>query len=356
MTGIDSILDDYTETKDCWYKEEHYSVRDNGAVFRHAQNLSKPRKLDGQWTFGKKNEKTGYMAVGGHRVHIIVATAFYGKHDSKKDVVDHIDTNRCNNRVDNLRWLTRLENALNNPVTRKKITYLCGGDIQKFIDDPSCLRDLAGANQDVMWMRTVSSEEAKAAYLRVMKWAQEPGRPVAHEGSIGEWIYTPVRENKGKGNNTLFFDESYQENNLYGQPENEDILSGEADYLSKSLTPDAMQRNWRTPTEFPLCPSGQSDGPLVKYLDNLGKGAIISKNQYTVHFIDEFALCPDNLLIVRTHAGEGIKRFSIISITFEKGMYIHEGETFFKEQGAQKAFTLKQGLEWKGGEGIDDYC
>ncbi|MBQ5790819.1 MAG: HNH endonuclease, partial [Thermoguttaceae bacterium] len=34
------------------------------------------------------------------------ATAFYGAHDPTKFVVDHKDTNRCNNRVENLRWFT----------------------------------------------------------------------------------------------------------------------------------------------------------------------------------------------------------------------------------------------------------
>ena len=37
--------------------------------------------------------------------------------------IDHIDTNRCNNRKENLRWFTKLENALNNEITRNKIIY-----------------------------------------------------------------------------------------------------------------------------------------------------------------------------------------------------------------------------------------
>ena len=46
----------------------------------------------------------------------------------------------------------------------------------------------------------------------------------------------------------------------------------------------------------------------------------------------------------------------MITVTFEDGKYVHEGTTFFEEQGAQKAITLAQGLEWEGGDGIDDYC
>ena len=107
-------VSDYTEEKVCKYKDEVYSVRDNGAVMRLSPEGKKTRPLDNVWTFGKKSVSNGYMTIGSHRVHIIVATAFYGAKDSKIYVVDHIDTNRCNNRTENLRWLTKLENILLN--------------------------------------------------------------------------------------------------------------------------------------------------------------------------------------------------------------------------------------------------
>ena len=39
-------VDDYNEVKDCIYKDEHYSARDNGAVMRHPRKGMRKRKLD----------------------------------------------------------------------------------------------------------------------------------------------------------------------------------------------------------------------------------------------------------------------------------------------------------------------
>lgn len=104
-------VDDYNEVRDCIYKDEHYSVRDNGAIMRYPREGKRVRKDDYVWTFGKPNDKTGYMEIAGQRVHRIVAFAFHGNPPTDQHVVDHIDTNRRNNRPENLRWLTRLENA-----------------------------------------------------------------------------------------------------------------------------------------------------------------------------------------------------------------------------------------------------
>lgn len=119
-------VNDFKQEVECIYKDEKYSVRDNGAIFRHPRDGKRPRKYDNFWTFGKANDKHGYMEIASVRVHIIVATAFHGTKPTKEYVVDHIDTNRRNNRPNNLRWVTRLENALENPITRKRIIMRCG--------------------------------------------------------------------------------------------------------------------------------------------------------------------------------------------------------------------------------------
>src|SRR5258706_1523074 len=131
-------VENYKKLAGCVYKEEHYSVRDNGAVFRHSRKNRPLRKLDNQWTFGTPNNNR-YMLIASEVVHRIVAYAFLGEPPTAQHIIDHIDTNRQNNRPENLRWLTKLANILNNPITVKKIVFRCGS-IEAFLKDPSILK------------------------------------------------------------------------------------------------------------------------------------------------------------------------------------------------------------------------
>ena len=137
VTTVD--VNDYTIEKECIFKGERYSVRDNGAVLRQPRVGGRNRANDNHWLFGKTNTANAYLHFANVRIHRIVATAFHGEPQDPQLVVDHIDTNCRNNRPDNLRWVTRLENAISNPVTRKKINYLCGS-IEAFLEDPSILQ------------------------------------------------------------------------------------------------------------------------------------------------------------------------------------------------------------------------
>lgn len=349
------MIDSYSEVRECDYKGEHYSARDNGAIMRHPKPGKNARPKDGVWTFGVKDEKTGYMYfVGAVRVHAVVATAFHGAHDGTKLVVDHIDTNRCNNRAENLRWVTRLENALMNPITRKRIEWLCGGDIQKFIDDPTCLRTDNPKAQDVSWMRTVTPEEAKNAYENAMRWAMKkvslvPARQQLQFGERDkEWMFKPPRpalpDSYAKG---------YQAH-LPGQmePETSDVRAADPD--------TALQRGWRTPSRFPNCPTASaSREALAAYAAALVPGAVYSENQYGQSVVMEAELGKDGSeLIVRGSSTSSMKPGGALSrITVEGGAFVHENlGTFFTEEGAKKEYTLALGREWTGGDSIDDYC
>ena len=98
-----------------------------------------------------------------------MATAFLGEPPNSTYVVDHKDTNCRNNRPENLQWLTRLENALKNPITRKKIEFLCGS-IEAFLENPEIIRTKA-YDRSIDWMRTVTPEEAKNCKVRMDLWA-----------------------------------------------------------------------------------------------------------------------------------------------------------------------------------------
>ena len=75
---MDRLIDIYDVEKTCEYKDNVYSVRDNGSVMRHPQEGKKPRPLDNKWTFGTINIQKGYTMIGSEPVHRIVATAFLG--------------------------------------------------------------------------------------------------------------------------------------------------------------------------------------------------------------------------------------------------------------------------------------
>ena len=83
-------LDNFEIENKCLYKDERYSVRDNGAVLRHTPLNKRTRPTDNQWTLGKLNNKTGYLEIASVRIHRIVATAFHGEPPTKEHVVDHI--------------------------------------------------------------------------------------------------------------------------------------------------------------------------------------------------------------------------------------------------------------------------
>lgn len=182
------LIEQYESQSECDYKDEHYLVRDNGSVLRKPKEGKRPRPLDDKWTFGTKDNATGYMTLSGHRVHIIVATAFHGPHDSKRYVVDHIDTNRCNNRKENLRWLTKLENILLNPITKAKIEYICGS-VDNFLKNPSLLNGHDSDDPNFGWMRTVSKEEAANTLENWHRLFSNPRPKPASSGPIGDWIY-----------------------------------------------------------------------------------------------------------------------------------------------------------------------
>ncbi|MDY0140213.1 MAG: HNH endonuclease signature motif containing protein [Candidatus Izemoplasmatales bacterium] len=323
-------MDDFSLEVTINYKNEKYSVRDNGSVLRHQkENSTKPRPLDNKWTFGKVQENTGYLNIAGERVHRIVAIAFHGEPEDSQLIVDHIDTNRQNNRKENLRWVTKLENALNNPITRKRIILLCGS-IESFLENPSQLKN-STIDNNFQWMRNVTPEEARISKERLLEWAESDKEPKG--GQLGEWIFQEKAYSR-------FTQQAVKEK-----------------YVPQSLTSNVRQVDWNTPSEFLKCPTEVTPENLIKYYESLSIGDIFVRNRYGENEVVHKALTEDkNNMLIITDLDSPIKNYALAKVYIEEGFYVHKSMgTFFTEEGALKQFTLAQGLEWDGEDSIDDY-
>jgi hypothetical protein len=325
---------DFCQEKECIYKDERYSVRDNGAVLRYPRDNSRPRPTDNSWTFGKPNSKTGYMEIATIRVHRIVATAFLGTPPTKEHVVDHIDTNKRNNRPDNLRWVTRLENVLLNPITAKRILMTCGS-IEAFLADPSKFRDKF-QEPNYNWMCTVSKQEAQISLERLLTWAKSD--KLLSGGSLDKWIF----------------------NRSTPKIQNTETIPGHPD-LIKAKTLNAAQKDWRIPSEFPCCPQTYTDEPLIVYSNNLITGTPFCRNDFYSNLVSKSTLSSDQqalyVISISTEGDDSIKPWGLTKITYENDMFIHTSlHNYFTQEGVEKQYCLAQGLEWTGGDSIDDYC
>ena len=322
-------LNDFEKVCECVYKNERYSVRDNGAVLRHSLVNKRLRPTDNKWTFGKLNHNTGYLEIASVRIHRIVATAFHSEPPTKEYVVDHIDTNKQNNRPDNLRWVTRLENILLNPITAKRIELVCGS-VEAFLADPSKFRDKF-QEPNYEWMCAVSIQDAQTSKERLLAWAAIDKLPIG--GSLGQWIFNRKMPN-------VQIEEFVEHTN--------------------SFTSNAKQKNWKTPTKFPCCPTELFSNPIISYAANLKIEKIFSQNQYSTSIIEQFAISKDqNVLWImcRNTEDSALKPYSLTEVTYLNNVFIHTNVgSFFRKDGAEKQFALVQGLEWSGGETFDDFC
>jgi HNH endonuclease len=308
------------------YRGELYLVRDNGSAFRRARVGARRRRLDEIWTFGAFNRHSGYLEISSQVVHRIVASAFHGPRPSSEYVVDHIDTNRQNNRPANLRWVTRLENILLNPITLARIEFSYGS-LDAFFANPG-----AAPVPNWEWMRTVTKEEAEQYKKRLLGWARKG--QVRKGGKLGEWIFkhalkSPVVE--------------------ISEPRPRDM---------PSLTAHAVQRHWRTPTAFPQCPLSVSAEALNDYLERLPKGTLFARNAHGDSYVEEAAIGPDGNLSVVCRVPKGIQDWTHARVFVEGATFCHEaGGTFFTLQGAMKAHCKAIGAPFDASEDcIDDCC
>lgn len=99
--------------------------KETGILDTLVSNYGRIKRSDGYIYKLQINKSNGYKYVNlskdnktlAYKVARLVAIAFIPNPENKK-CVDHIDTNRLNDNVENLRWVTHSEN-MSNPITKK---------------------------------------------------------------------------------------------------------------------------------------------------------------------------------------------------------------------------------------------
>lgn len=91
-------------------------IRSNGIKNHRKQVILKPKDKNHYYFVNLMNAGKGKTCL----IHRLVAEAFIPNPENKPEV-DHIDTDKTNNKVNNLRWVTKKEN-MNNPLTKEKMS------------------------------------------------------------------------------------------------------------------------------------------------------------------------------------------------------------------------------------------
>lgn len=305
------LLEEYKEEREIEYRGEKYLVRDNGAIMRLPKTDGTKRRLDNKWSFGTLNKDSGYLYFSSEPVHRIVACAFIYNNDKTNLVVDHIDTNKQNNRASNLRWVTRLENLVLNEITRTKVELLCHMSIEEILKDMSVLQKIK-LPQNLEWMGQVTKEEAVRALENWGKWVSEK-QVLIQKGAFPERIiksmYNPRQENLGV---------------------------------------------------YPLEPTG-INLDLKDYFNKLQKDLVFYEKRYSnncyQYKITDFAYNKkENYIAVATSSEGGIKSLFVTYIRRINDKFEYETRSFFLEDAVNKYMTLARNEKWSGGEVFDDYC
>ena len=102
---------------------ENYLIFKTGKVFSIKRNkFLKPRIHKGYYIIGLY--KNGKRKI--HSIHQLVCKHFI-ENSENKPCIDHINTIRTDNRVENLKWVTHKENS-NNNLTKKKMSIAAKGN------------------------------------------------------------------------------------------------------------------------------------------------------------------------------------------------------------------------------------
>lgn len=129
--------------------DKNYSVSNFGNVKSHSRLVKSGRatRITPEKTLSTFIKKiTGYPTVSIYRkqisVHVLVATAFIGKKPFDNAQVNHIDSNRSNNHVSNLEWVTPSQNIKHSFDTTNRVNFFKN----KFSKEHPASKKIVGTN------------------------------------------------------------------------------------------------------------------------------------------------------------------------------------------------------------------
>lgn len=123
-----------------WKEFENYYVSSLGRI-RHKEknNLLKPSITCGYYKIRLSNNGL----VKDYMIHQLVYQIFKGNYDKSKYIIDHIDGNKLNNDINNLRLLTNSENA--NAALYETKTNASAKKVAQYTKDGEFIKEFASA-------------------------------------------------------------------------------------------------------------------------------------------------------------------------------------------------------------------
>lgn len=187
-----------------------YEVSDFGAVRCVTTKGCYHGKVRKGWVSPQGYLRVGLSKDGKNRklfVHRLIAESFIPRVDGK-DEIDHINTDKLDNRLENLRWCTHKENQ-NNPISAKRRAE----SIREYRHSEKGMKDLKRANDCAakVLSKPVICVETGIVYPSAKEAARQTGIP---KGTIAVSLYRASKINhqtEWHGKNVLHF-EHYERN------------------------------------------------------------------------------------------------------------------------------------------------
>ena len=143
---MENLLEMQNNVKAITRKHENNLIKLNVEVFRSidgyesyaVSSFGRVKNVITGIILKTRNDKYGYLRVNlyeyrvmkTHKIHKLVANAFIDNPNNKQ-CVDHIDNNKANNHLTNLRWATSKENSHNSKLSSNNTSGCKGIDWKK---------------------------------------------------------------------------------------------------------------------------------------------------------------------------------------------------------------------------------